>query len=82
METHMNLDIRVAGLAVILALVAAVAGLGLAASEAQAPELPAILTDGFALAFTQSAQPAEPGDEEALPAVCIAGRVSFDCTYY
>lgn len=76
----MNLDIRVAGLAVILALVAAVAGLGLAASEAQAPELPAILTDGFALAFTQSA--AEAAGDEALPAVCSAGPASVDCTYY
>ena len=47
----MNVDIRVAGLAVILALVAAVAGLGLAASDAQAPELPVILSDGFALAL-------------------------------
>ena len=78
----MNLDIRVAGLAVTLALVAVVASLVLAASEAQAPELPAILTDGFALAFTQSAQPVEPGDGEALPAVCKAGPVSVDCTYY
>ena len=78
----MNVDIRLAGLAVILALVAAVAGLGLAASEAQAPELPAILTDGFALAFTQNVQAPASGDDEGAPAVCRAGSVSFDCTYY
>jgi hypothetical protein len=82
METHMNVDIRVAGLAVTLALVAAVAGLGLAAFDAQAPELPVILTDGFALAFTQSVQAAATTDDEALPAICKAGPVSFDCTYY
>jgi hypothetical protein len=57
----MNVDIRVAGLAVVLALVAAVAGLGLAASDAQA---------------------AAPTDGEALPAICKAGPISFDCTYY
>jgi len=78
----MNVDIRVAGLAVILALVAAAAGLGLAASDAQAPELPAILTDGFALALTQSVQAAGRADDEALPAICKARLVSFDCTYY
>jgi hypothetical protein len=53
----MKLDIRVAGLAVILALVALIAGLGLAASDAQAPELPTILTDGFALALMDAAEP-------------------------
>ena len=78
----MKLDIRVAGLAVILALVALVAGLGLGASDAQAPELPAILTDGFALAFAQSVQAAAATDDEALPAICKAGPLSFDCTYY
>ena len=78
----MNLDTRVTALAVILALVAAAAGIGLAASDAQAPELPAILSDGFALAFTQGAQAAEPGDDEAAPAVCKAGTGSVDCTYY
>jgi hypothetical protein len=78
----MKLDIRVAGLAVILALVALIAGLGLAASDAQAPELPAILTDGFALALTQSVRAAVPTDDEALPTICKAGPVSFDCTYY
>ncbi|HEY7238600.1 MAG TPA: hypothetical protein VH600_05490 [Burkholderiales bacterium] len=78
----MNFNVRVAVLAVIVALVAVVGGLGLAASDAQAPELPVILTDGFALAFTQSTQAAAPGDDEALPAVCKAGVVSFDCSYY
>jgi hypothetical protein len=78
----MKLDIRVAGLGLILALVALVAGLGLAASDAQAPEFPAVLTDGFALAFAQNAQAAAPGDDEGLPAVCRSGPVSFDCTYY
>ena len=78
----MKLDIRVAGLAVILALVALVAGLGLGASDAQAPELPAILSDGFALAFAQSVQAAAATDDEALPAICKAGPLSFDCTYY
>ena len=78
----MKLDIRVAGLGVILALVALIAGLGLAASDAQAPELPAVLTDGFALAFAQNVQAAAPGDDEGLPAVCRSGPVSFDCTYY
>ncbi|HWJ01485.1 MAG TPA: hypothetical protein VNU96_20920 [Burkholderiales bacterium] len=78
----MKLDIRVAGLAVILALVALVAGLGLGASDAQAPELPAILTDGFALAFAQNVQAPAPEDDEGAPAVCRAGAVSFDCTYY
>ena len=78
----MNFNLRVAVLAVIVALVAVVGGLGLAASDAQAPELPVILTDGFALAFSPSAQAAAaPGDDEPLPAVCKAG-VSFDCTYY
>ncbi len=78
----MKLDIRVAGLAVIVALIALIAGLGLAASDAQAPELPAVLTDGFALAFVQNVQAAAPGDGEGLPAVCGSGPVSFDCTYY
>src|ERR1044072_7544726 len=79
-ESDMNLDTRVAALAAFLALVALVAGLGLAASDAQAPELPAILTDGFALAFAQNVQAPAPGDDEGLPAVCRAGPVSFDCT--
>ena len=78
----MKLDIRVAGLAVILALVALIAGLGLTASDAQAPELPAILTDGFALAFAQNVQAPAPGDDEGQPAVCKARPVSFDCSYY
>ena len=70
----MDLDIRVVGLAATLALVALIAGLGLAVSDAQAPELPAILTDGFALAFTQGV-----GE---LPAACGGGPYSADCTYY
>ena len=65
----MDLDIRVVGLAAILALVALIAGLGLAVSE-----LPTILTDGFALAFTQGV-----GE---LPAARSGGPYSADCTYY
>jgi len=65
----MDLDIRVVGLAALLALVALIAGLGLAVSE-----LPTILTDGFALAFTQGV-----GE---LPAACGGGPYSADCTYY
>jgi len=78
----MNLDIRIAVVAVIVALVAVVAGFALTASDAPVHELPAILTDGFALAFAESTQSAGPGDDEAPLAVCKVGPVSVDCTYY
>ena len=56
--------------------------MGVYSLDGQAPELPAILTDGFALAFAQNVQAPAPEDDEGAPAVCRAGAVSFDCTYY